>query len=131
MADRLLPSAVRDVEGNADECSRTVSVFNGPAPEIDLFADGGTRPLIARWRGSALAWPLIDARLMPGQDQMLLCALHRADSFIVLSPTSRETRTAVYRWNGFGFTAVTDASEADACRRLYADQTTHMDQDRK
>jgi|HubBroStandDraft_1064217.scaffolds.fasta_scaffold00088_48 hypothetical protein len=34
MADRLLPSAVHDVDGNADERNRTVSVFNGPPPEI-------------------------------------------------------------------------------------------------
>lgn len=36
-ADRLLPNAVRDVDGNADERGRTVSVFNGPAPDIQLF----------------------------------------------------------------------------------------------
>ncbi len=34
MADRLLPNAVRDVDGNADERDRTVSIFNGPAPEV-------------------------------------------------------------------------------------------------
>lgn len=34
MADRLLPNAVRDVDGNADERDRTVSIFNGPAPEM-------------------------------------------------------------------------------------------------
>jgi hypothetical protein len=34
-ADRLLPNAVRDVDGNADERGRTVSVFNGPPPEIE------------------------------------------------------------------------------------------------
>jgi UvrD-like helicase C-terminal domain/AAA domain len=37
VADRLLPSAVRDVDGNADERNRTVSVFNGPPPEIQQF----------------------------------------------------------------------------------------------
>ncbi len=36
-ADRLLPSTVRDVDGNADERDRTVSVFNGPPPEVVLF----------------------------------------------------------------------------------------------
>jgi superfamily I DNA/RNA helicase len=36
-ADRLLPSTVRDVDGNADEPDRTVSVFNGPPPEVLLF----------------------------------------------------------------------------------------------
>ena len=33
MADRLLPVTVRDADGIADERDRTVSVFNGPAPE--------------------------------------------------------------------------------------------------
>jgi hypothetical protein len=37
MADKLLPTAVRDVDGNADDRDRTVSVFNGPPPEIRQF----------------------------------------------------------------------------------------------
>ena len=37
-ADRLLPATVRDVDGNADERDRTVSVFNGPPPETHVFA---------------------------------------------------------------------------------------------
>lgn len=37
-ADRLLPGAVRDVDGNADERDRTISVFNGPLPEVRSFA---------------------------------------------------------------------------------------------
>ena len=36
-ADRLLPRTVRDVDGNADERERTVSMFNGPPPETRLF----------------------------------------------------------------------------------------------
>lgn len=39
MADRLLPGTVRDVDGNADERGRTVSVFNGPKPEVRQLAD--------------------------------------------------------------------------------------------
>jgi hypothetical protein len=38
-ADRLLPTAVKDVDGNADERGRTVSVFNGPAPEVVVLQD--------------------------------------------------------------------------------------------
>ena len=34
MADQLLPHAVRDVDGNADERDRTVSILNGPVPEV-------------------------------------------------------------------------------------------------
>ena len=56
LADRLLPSAVRDVDGNADERSRTVSVFNGPVPEIDLFADEMTEiDAVASWIKVALS----------------------------------------------------------------------------
>jgi superfamily I DNA/RNA helicase len=35
-ADRLLPASVRDVDGLEDDRSATVSVFNGPPPEILL-----------------------------------------------------------------------------------------------
>jgi hypothetical protein len=38
-ADRLLPPALADVDGNAEDRRGTVSVFNGPAPEIETFAD--------------------------------------------------------------------------------------------
>jgi superfamily I DNA/RNA helicase len=38
-ADRLLPSALADVDGNAEDRRGTVSVFNGPAPVIDTFDD--------------------------------------------------------------------------------------------
>ena len=36
-ADRLLPSTVRDVDGNADARDRTVSMFNGPVPETHVY----------------------------------------------------------------------------------------------
>ncbi|MCP4668904.1 MAG: UvrD-helicase domain-containing protein [Deltaproteobacteria bacterium] len=35
--DRLLPPLVRDVDGNEEERRRTVSVFNGPDPEVKVF----------------------------------------------------------------------------------------------
>jgi mRNA-degrading endonuclease RelE of RelBE toxin-antitoxin system len=38
-ADRLLPPALSDVDGNAEDRRGTVSVFNGPAPEIETFDD--------------------------------------------------------------------------------------------
>jgi UvrD-like helicase C-terminal domain/AAA domain len=38
-ADRLLPPALGDVDGNAEDRRGTVSVFNGPAPEIETFDD--------------------------------------------------------------------------------------------
>ena len=77
----------------------------------------GQHGFIARWRGSALAWPLLDARLLPDSPGVL-CALHRSDSFLMLSPDSKGTRVAVYRWNGFGFGGVADAGVISACRKL-------------
>jgi superfamily I DNA/RNA helicase len=37
MADRLMPASVRDVDGSEDDRRATVSVFEGPEPEIRLF----------------------------------------------------------------------------------------------
>ena len=36
-ADRLLPAELADVDGNAEQRGATVSVFNGPAPELRVF----------------------------------------------------------------------------------------------
>lgn len=38
-ADRLLPKIVQDVDGNEQDRRGTVSVFNGPDPEILIYAD--------------------------------------------------------------------------------------------
>ena len=78
----------------------------------------GPHGFIARWRGSALAWPLLDARLLPGS-RGVLCALHRRDSFLVLSPESKGTRVAAYHWNGFGFDGIADEGVVSACRSLF------------
>jgi len=92
-----------------------------------IDAEDGVRPyvyevqssgLVARWRGSALAWPLRDAALLPAGDGVL-CALHRRDSFIELQPGSEGVRTAAYRWNGFGFSGVDDPAMLERCRRLF------------
>lgn len=37
-ADKLLPSTISDVDGNTEGRGGTISVFNGPAPEIRTFA---------------------------------------------------------------------------------------------
>jgi hypothetical protein len=39
VADRLLPGALRDPDGNEEERSGTVSVFDGPPPSIVVLAD--------------------------------------------------------------------------------------------
>jgi hypothetical protein len=74
------------------------------------------RGLVARWRGSALAWPLLDAVLLP-DDETILCGLHRGDSFIDLQPYSKQVRVAGYRWNGFGFSGVSDPEVTEKCRK--------------
>ena len=74
----------------------------------------GPHGLIARWRGSALAWPLIDA--VESKDGVL-CALHRGDSFLMPDPATKATRIAAYRWNGFGFTGIATPPECEPILR--------------
>ncbi|AJX17589.1 3'-5' exonuclease [Burkholderia ubonensis] len=54
-ADRLLPKTVQDVDGNEQDRSGTVSVFNGPEPEIQTYGDA-TREIqgVAEWIKKAL-----------------------------------------------------------------------------
>jgi hypothetical protein len=76
--------------------------------------------LIDKWRGSALAWPLLDAIISP-TDNTVLCALHRGDSFITLEKNLTNTRVAAYRWNGFGFTGISDPILCESCNKLFGD----------
>ncbi len=63
-ADRLLPGTVRDVDGNADERDRTVSVFNGPPPEIRIFATPAEEINAASaWIGQALSDGILPAEI--------------------------------------------------------------------
>jgi ATP-dependent exoDNAse (exonuclease V) beta subunit len=39
VADRLLPGALRDPDGNEEERSGTISVFDGPLPSIAVLSD--------------------------------------------------------------------------------------------
>ena len=87
---------------------------DGVRPYVYAVGDAG---LVARWRGSGLAWPLVDARLLPGG--RLLCALHRGDSYLVPGPGAQELHSEVYRWNGFGFSSVDDGGAAAACSAFW------------
>ncbi|MHC1728360.1 MAG: CapA family protein [Syntrophobacteraceae bacterium] len=80
--------------------------------------EAGPRGLIPRWRGSALAWPLIDAAFLP-KDRGILCALHRGDSFIKPQPGTDRRRIAAYRWKGFGFSGIHDPEVIASCRDLF------------
>lgn len=86
----------------------------GPRPYVYKVTDHG---LVAKWRGSALAWPLIDAAVISEPDKNInyLCALHRKDSFITLNPDTSKTRTAVYQWNGFGFSGIENETLNKKC----------------
>ncbi|NLO91404.1 MAG: CapA family protein [Elusimicrobia bacterium] len=75
--------------------------------------------LNAKWRGTALAWPLLDAVLLDSSDGQFLCALHRGDSFLAPEPSAKKTRTAAYIWNGFGFSGTEDPAKAKDCAAYY------------
>lgn len=92
---------------------RHPSVMDGEVairPHVYAVDDRG---LEAKWRGTALAWPLIDAVV---DEHGLVCALHRGDSFIRPDPLVASTRTMRYRWNGFGFSAVEDSGGSESCQ---------------
>lgn len=74
----------------------------------------GREALIPKWRGTALAWPLVDAAVLPGSDG-ILCALHRGDSFLVPQSGANDRRVAAYRWKGFGFSGVHDPEVIRSC----------------
>jgi superfamily I DNA/RNA helicase/mRNA-degrading endonuclease RelE of RelBE toxin-antitoxin system len=49
-ADKLLDPELRDVDGNAESREGTVSVFNGPAPEIRILAsEAQEREVVSAW----------------------------------------------------------------------------------
>ncbi len=74
--------------------------------------------LVPKWRGTALAWPLLDAALLP-VDSGILCARHRGDSFIVPQRGSNEKRIAAYRWKGFGFSGIDDPESVGCSRDFF------------
>ncbi len=97
---------------------RHPSDFDGEIALRPHVYEVGPRGLVPLWRGTALAWPLSDARLLPGTNRV--CALHRGDSFAAPDAGSRNSRTALYRWNKFGFSADDDPSLNGACRELWS-----------
>jgi len=74
--------------------------------------------LNAKWRGSALAWPLIDAKIYKS-DSCYLFALHRGDSFLSLNKNDSNIHIATYKWNGFGFNIVKDSLLQKKCEYLF------------
>lgn len=55
-ADRLLPESISDVDGNSEGRRGTVSVFNGPPPEIAVFHDSDQEvSAVGKWLAARLA----------------------------------------------------------------------------
>ena len=74
--------------------------------------------ITAKWRGSALAWPIVDAKIL-SQNHDILCALHRGDSFISLNKMNETTHIKAYKWNGFGFNLVNNDSICNKCKSIF------------
>lgn len=54
-ADRLLTSQVSDVDGNSEERGDTISVLNGPPPEIQILADQSEEgQVVGKWLAARL-----------------------------------------------------------------------------
>lgn len=63
-ADRLLPREIADVDGIAESRSGTVSVFNGPQPEIRAFSSAADeRRAVAEWIKARLADGVVPAEM--------------------------------------------------------------------
>ena len=77
------------------------------------------RGIHALWRGSALAWPLIDAHISTS-DGKTLCVLHRGDSYMNIDKDTERRRLMNYQWNGFGFSGIRDSISCDYCNNFYA-----------
>jgi superfamily I DNA/RNA helicase len=55
-ADRLLARQIADVDGNVEDRRATISVFNGPVPEIPVAGSiGEESALVARWLAARAA----------------------------------------------------------------------------
>lgn len=93
----------------------TIDKETGLRPYVYSVTEKG---LVSKWRGSALAFPLLDAKILPG-DEKILCALHRGDSFIAPKPDSSQKQIAAYRWNGFGFSGIEDHEAVEKCRKCF------------
>ena len=73
-----------------------------------------------KWRGSALAYPLLDAQISPYNSQVL-CALHRGDTYIVLDKENSTPHMMAYQWNGFGFSGLPDSVACKYCMEIYGE----------
>ena len=55
-ADKLLPEAIRDVDGNAEDRTGTVSIFNGPHPDVRTFDEANAEARgVADWINACIS----------------------------------------------------------------------------
>jgi poly-gamma-glutamate synthesis protein (capsule biosynthesis protein) len=90
----------------------------GIRPHVYRVSQRGILPL---WRGSALAYPLIDAIPISTGKMDSLCALHARGSFLTGSQIDKQPFAMAYQWNGFGFAAIRDAEITHKCEALFED----------
>lgn len=106
-------------------------VYAVDPPEAGGSREGRAAPgrLRALWRGTALAYPLIDAVVLPSATPAggeMLCALHEASSFLAGPALDAQGRpasplTLAYRWNGFGFSRAPSQDDQRACAARFRD----------
>jgi poly-gamma-glutamate synthesis protein (capsule biosynthesis protein) len=80
--------------------------------------DAGASRIVDVWRGTALARPLVAARLIDWRGSQLLCAIHRGDTYLARDPSTTKRVRILYRWTGFGFRGVEDEEALEACEEL-------------
>ncbi len=104
----LRPKLDNDVLILIENYFSTMDNENAPRPYIYEVKEHG---LSALWRGSALAWSLIDICIFNSRENDYMGAFHRGDNFIELNPETQKRRIAFYTWNGFGFNINEDIPE--------------------
>jgi poly-gamma-glutamate synthesis protein (capsule biosynthesis protein) len=75
--------------------------------------------LKAKWRGTALAYPLTDIAVPPDIPG-LVCGLHTQGSFLMPQEGTPALKLA-YRWNGFGFSLSKSLSDKAVCEAQFPD----------
>ncbi|HUL05003.1 MAG TPA: 3'-5' exonuclease [Candidatus Acidoferrum sp.] len=108
-ADRLLPSALSDVDGISESRRGTVSVFNGPAPKIEILDSP------AKEAAAVGAW--IAERLRAG------CLPHEIGLFVRAEPQMERARSAV---KAAGTTSIELSDTVAAAAGHVAISTMHL-----
>ncbi len=108
-ADRLLPSSLTDVDGNVEDRRGAVSVFNGPAPAIEIFDDATEESAaVGEWIAKRLT-----SGLLP----------YEIGVFVREKPQLERARAAV---RASGVTAIELTDDADIATGHIAVSTMHL-----